>query len=452
MQQLLLERALLPEGWADNVLVHVQDGVIAGVEPDAAVLESLPRQPGVALPGMVNLHSHAFQRGMAGLAERAGSDDDSFWSWREVMYRFLDRLTPEDVEAIAALAYVEMVEAGFTTCVEFHYLHHDPSGAPYADIAEMATRIAAAADRAGIGLTLLPTYYRWSNFAGADPVPAQRRFLNDPDQLAWLLEASARAIEPLPSAVLGVAPHSLRAVTPEDLTYAVQLLPEGPIHIHAAEQEREVADCLVWSGRRPVAWLLDEMDIGPRWCIVHATHMAGDEVWRLAESGAVAGLCPLTEANLGDGICPATAYRRTGGLFGIGTDSNIRIDAAGELCALEYSQRLDERRRNRLADPGQSVGRSLVDAALAGGRQASGRPVGAIAAGHLADFLVLDTEHPSLDCRQGDDVLDGWIFATARSAIRDVWVSGAHVVREGQHIARDSVVAGFKAALRRLLT
>ncbi len=451
MQQLVLERALLRDGWAENVLVEFQDGVITGVEPQAGVLVGVPQQPGVTLPGLINLHSHAFQRGMAGMAERAASDDDSFWTWREVMYRFLERLTPEDVEAIAAMAYVEMVEAGFTTCVEFHYLHHDPSGTPYADIAEMAARIAAAADMAGIGLTLLPVYYRWSNFAGADPVPAQRRFLNDPDQFAWLVEASARAIEPLPDAVLGVAPHSLRAVTPEDLKYAAQLLPAAPIHIHAAEQEREVADCLVWSGRRPVEWLLDEMEIGPRWCIVHATHIAGDEIWRLANSGAVVALCPLTEANLGDGICPATAYRRAGGRFGIGTDSNIRIDAAGELCALEYSQRIDERRRNRLGDPGQSTGRALVDAVLAAGRQASGRSVGAIAIGNRADFLVLDDAHPSLDCREGDAVLDGWIFAAAGSPIRDVWISGVHVVRDGRHMAREAAVTGFKAAMRRVL-
>ena len=255
----------------------------------------------------------------------------------------------------------------------------------------------------------------------------------------------------MPGAALGVAPHSLRAVAPEDLQFAAQLLPDGPIHIHAAEQEREVADCLVWSGRRPVEWLLDETGLGPRWCIVHATHMTGDEIWRLAESGAVAGLCPVTEANLGDGICPATAYRRAGGRFGIGTDSNVSISAAGELRALEYSQRLVEGRRNRLANRGQSVGRALVDAALAGGRQVSGRPVGAIAPGNRADFLVLDHAHPSLACRQGDDVLDGWIFATETSAVRDVWVSGVHVVREGRHIAREIAAADFKACLRKVL-
>lgn len=451
MQQLVLDRALLPEGWAEDVLVHIQNGLIVAVEPQTIAAAGIPRQHGVIIPGMINVHSHAFQRGMAGRAERASGEEDSFWTWREVMYRFVDRLAPGDVEAIAALAFVEMVEAGFTTCVEFHYLHHDPSGAPYADIAEMAVRIAAAADMAGIGLTLLPVYYRWSNFGGAAPVPEQRRFINGPDQFAWLMEASARAIDPLPDAVLGVAPHSLRALMPEDIRFSLELLPEGPIHIHAAEQEREVADCLLWSGRRSVEWLLDEMGIGSRWCIVHATHMAGDEVSRLAGSGAVVGLCPLTEADLGDGICPVTAYRRANGRFGVGTDSNIRISAAGELSMLEYGQRLFEQRRNRLADPGQSVGRALVDAALAGGRQASGRAVGAIAAGYRADFVALDASHPSLDGREGDDILDGWIFAAADSPVRDVWISGAHVVRSGRHIGRDLAVSGFKSAIHRVL-
>ena len=450
MQKLFLERALLPEGWADDVLVRIRDGIITEVSLQAAAAGGV-RQAGVTLPGMINLHSHAFQRGMAGLAERASTGDDSFWTWRDVMYRFVDRLTPEDVQAIATLAYVEMVEAGFTTCVEFHYLHHDPSGAPYADIAEMAIRIASAADMAGIGLTLLPSYYRWSNFAGAAPVPAQRRFINDPDQFAWLVQASARVIDPLPGAVLGVAPHSLRAVAPDDLKFAVELVPDGPVHIHAAEQEKEVADCVAWSGQRPVEWLLDNMNLGPRWCIVHATHMSADEIHRLAESRAVAGFCPITEADLGDGICAATAYRQQGGRFGVGTDSNIRISAVGELCALEYGQRLVEQRRNLLADPGQSVGRALTDAALAGGAQASGRAVGRIAPGYRADLVVLDTTHPMLAGREGDVLLDSWIFAAGSSAVRDVWTSGAHVVREGRHIGRDLAASGFTAAVRRLI-
>jgi formimidoylglutamate deiminase len=450
MTLLAFDRALLPNGWADNVVVRFKDGVIHEVTAgDAGPIAEHRR--GVAVPGMPNLHSHAFQRGMAGLAERAATPDDSFWSWREVMYRFLDRLSPDDIETIATLAYVEMVEAGFTSCVEFHYLHHDPSGAPYANLAETAERIAAAAAISGIGLTLLPVLYRYGNFGAAPPAPGQRRFLNDPERFAKLLVASARAIEPLPGAVLGVAPHSLRAVTPEDLRALIAGAPRGPIHIHVAEQEKEVADCLAWCGRRPVEWLLEAVDVGPLWCLIHATHMTRDETKRVAHSGAVAGLCPVTEANLGDGIFNATDYRAAGGHFGVGTDSNIEIGVADELRALEYGQRLLHQRRNRLADPGASVGRALFDAALEGGAQASGRPVAAIAPGRRADFVLLDPSHPAIAGRDGDPVLDGWIFAARLSPVREVWVGGVQLVADGRHTLRDEATARFNATLRRLM-
>ena len=450
MTLLAFDRALLPDGWAENVVVRFKDGVVQEVRAGDPG-EFAEHRRGIAVPGMPNLHSHAFQRGMAGLAERAATGDDSFWTWRELMYRFLDRLSPDDIEAIATLAYVEMAEAGFTSCVEFHYLHHDPSGTPYANLAETAERIAAAAAASGVGLTLLPAFYRYGNFGGAQPEPGQRRFLNDPDRFARLLAASARAIEPLPGAVLGVAPHSLRGVTPEDLRMVLAGAPPGPIHIHAAEQEREVAGCLAWSGRRPVEWLLEEMDVGQRWCLIHATHMTGEETERLAQSGAVAGLCPVTEANLGDGIFRATDYRAAGGRFGIGTDSNVLIGVADELRAVEYAQRLVHQRRNRLADPGTSVGRALFDPALEGGAQASGRPVGAIAPGRRADFVVLDPGHPGIAGRNGDAVLDGWIFASRLSPVREVWIGGVCLVEDGRHNLRDEAVARFNATLSCML-
>jgi formiminoglutamate deiminase len=450
MTLLAFDRALLPDGWAENVVVRFKDGVVQEVRAGDPG-EFAEHRRGIAVPGMANLHSHAFQRGMAGLAERAATGDDSFWTWRELMYRFLDRLSPDDIEAIATLAYVEMAEAGFTSCVEFHYLHHEPSGAPYANLAETAERIAAAAATSGMGLTLLPAFYRYGNFGAAPPAPGQRRFLNNPERFAALLAASARILETLPGAVLGLAPHSLRAVAPEDLRTLLGGAPRGPIHIHVAEQEKEVADCLAWFGRRPVEWLLEAMDLGPRWCLIHATHMTGEETERLAQSGAVAGLCPVTEANLGDGIFNATDYRAAGGHFGVGTDSNILIGVAEELRALEYGQRLVHQRRNRLADPGASVGRALFDAALEGGAQASGRPVGAVAPGRRADFVLLDPGHPAIAGRDGDPVLDGWIFAARLSPVREVWVGGIQLVADGRHTLRDEATARFNATLSCIL-
>ena len=450
MGTLFFERALLPSGWASDVAIGIDGGeiasVVAGSPPRGA-----ERIAGVAVPGMVNLHSHAFQRGMAGLAEQAASGDDSFWTWRETMYLFVERLTPADLADIARLAYCEMAEAGFTSLVEFHYLHHAPDGRPYDDVAEMSSVVAQAAAEAGLGLTLLPVLYRFGNFGRVEPQPRQRRFLNDPDRYARLLEGAGRALARTPGAVLGLAPHSLRAVAPEDIALLASLPAPGPIHIHAAEQEKEVADCLAWSKRRPVEWLVGEACIGERWCLIHATHMTEEETVNLAKSRAVAGLCPLTEANLGDGIFPAELYRANGGRLGVGSDSNVEIDAAGEMRILEYGQRLTRRRRNRLADPGQSIGRSLFDAAVEGGAQAAGRPVGRLAPGNRADIVVLDGEHPSLAARDGDALLDGWLFAAQRGAVKDVWAEGQRVVAGGRHRLKDDAVRRYNSTLRRVL-
>jgi formiminoglutamate deiminase len=389
---------------------------------------------------------------MAGLTEYRGSGEDDFWSWRELMYRFLDRLTPEDVQAITAQAYAEMLQGGFTRVGEFHYLHHDPAGRPYAPLGEMASRIAAAAEATGIGLTLLPVFYAQGGFGGAPPAPGQRRFLNDADRFARLVEESRVAIAGLPDARLGIAPHSLRTVTPEDLTAILPLAGPGGIHIHAAEQTKEVDDCLAWSGRRPVEWLLDEAGLDGRWRLIHATHLTPDETRRLSQSGAVAGLCPITEANLGDGIFPAQPYLAAGGTMAIGTDSNVLIDAAQELRTLEYGQRLTRRARNVLAAPERtSTGATLFCAAVAGGAKALGEPVTGLAVGASADIVSLDAEHPALVGRSGDALLDGWIFAGDGRCVESVWRRGERVVEHGRHRDAGAIGAAYAATLKRLL-
>ena len=452
MQGLWFQTALLPTGWADDVRILHAEGRIAGVEVGVAALPGDGRG-GIGLPGLCNLHSHAFQRGMAGLAETRGPSDDSFWTWREVMYRFLDRLTPDDVEAIAALAYAEMLEAGFTRVGEFHYLHHDIDGSAYADPAELATRVAAAADASGIGLTLLPVFYAQGGFGGAPASPAQRRFLNDPDGFARLVEASRRVLHGLPDANLGVAPHSLRAATPRQLERILPLADGGPIHIHIAEQTKEVDDCLAWSGQRPVEWLLDHAPVDSRWCLVHATHMSDAETDRLAVSGAVAGLCPITEANLGDGVFPGARFLAAGGAFGVGSDSNVLIDAAEELRLLEYGQRLTSRARNVLASAGRtSTGATLFAGALRGGAQALGQAQAGLCEGAPADIVGLDADHPSLAGRSGDALLDGWIFAARAGAVDQVWRYGRKVVEGGRHLQKDAIAQRYRQTLAKVLS
>jgi formimidoylglutamate deiminase len=453
---LFAESALLPDGWARDVLFEVAPGgALAAVTPNAAP-GAAPRAGGVVLPGMPNLHSHAFQRAMAGLAERAGPGDDSFWTWREVMYSFVARLTPEQVEAIAAQLYVEMLKAGYTAVGEFHYLHYDPEGRPYADRAEMSHRVIAAARKAGIGITQLPVLYGFSDFGGLEARPGQRRFLHEPDAFLGLVENLIRAAGDDPNIRIGIAPHSLRAVTPETLAAAIAGLDAldagAPIHIHIAEQHSEVRDCIEWCGLRPVEWLLQNADVGPRWCLVHATHVTEEEARRLAASGAVAGLCPTTEANLGDGVFPAPAYLEAGGAFGIGSDSHISVSPIEELRWLEYGQRLTARRRNLLArDPGSpSVGARLFEDALAGGAQALGRPIGRLAPGARADLIVVDPERPNLYGRSDDLFLDALVFAGNDNPVTGVMVGGDWVVRDGRHAQEDQILAAYKSAVAAL--
>jgi formiminoglutamate deiminase len=446
------DSAWLPEGWQPHVRVVVRSGMITEVVRGSEAAADDVRLTRV-VPGLPNLHSHAFQRAMAGLAERRGpSGTDDFWSWREVMYRFLGRIEPDDLETIAAYAYADMLEAGFTSVGEFHYLHRSPQGGLYQEPAELALRHAAAADTTGIGLTLLPVFYESSQFGGAPPTAGQRRFITDRGEFARIVERVRAAVPASGARNCGIAPHSLRAVTAAQLALLLGEHPRGPVHIHAAEQVREVEDCLAFTGLRPVEWLLAHAGLDERWCVVHATHLTDAEVNALARSGAVAGLCPITEANLGDGVFPAPAYCGARGRWGIGTDSHIRLDAAGELRQLEYSQRLVHRRRNVLARPDQpSSGTSLFEAALSGGAQALALPVGAIAAGCRADFLELDGAHPDLAGRGPELTLDTWLFAAGRSLIRQVIAGGQTVVEHGRHRLRDRIDATYRRVLGRLL-
>ncbi|WP_242126586.1 formimidoylglutamate deiminase [Sphingobium sp. Sx8-8] len=441
---LWFQQALLPDGWHDHVRITLSGGLVADVVPGVAPQPGDERH-GPAFPGLPNVHSHAFQRGMAGLAEQAGEGSDSFWTWREVMYRFVDRLDPEGLHAIAALAYAEMLESGFTSVGEFHYLHHAPDGTSYADPAAMAQAIVQAAEDTGIALTLLPVFYAHAGFGGAAPAHGQRRFLHSPDSFARLLEA----LSTLEGLTLGIAPHSLRAVTPQQLAAITALAPDAPVHIHIAEQIPEVEACLAWSGQRPVEWLMDHAEVDPRWCLVHATHVTPAECGAIARSGATVGLCPITEANLGDGLFPARAFLAQGGRIGIGSDSNVQIDAAAELRLLEYGQRLTHHGRNLLASaPGRSTGASLTLAAQQGAR-ALGQAPAQLAPGAPADIVTLRSDHPAIAARSGDRLLDGWIFAGAR--IDSVWRGGRKRVSAGVHHARPQIEARYVPLLKALL-
>jgi formimidoylglutamate deiminase len=431
----LADAALLTDGVHERVLIDLAaDGTFRSVTPGSR--EPGERLAGLVVPGMPNLHSHAFQRAMAGLAERKGLTGDGFWGWREVMYRFLTNLTPDDVEAIAAQLYVECLLHGYTSVAEFHYLHNAPDGSRYDDAAELSRRIVAAAEHAGIGLTLLPVLYRRSGFGGAPPTEAQRRFVLSIDDYARLCAAMAHSV------TIGIAPHSLRAITPEELAAAVALVRNCPIHIHVAEQEKEVADCIAWSGARPVTWLLDHAPVDHRWCLVHATHTDRAELRRLASSDAVVGLCQTTEANLGDGIFPLPDYLAEGGRFGIGSDANVGTNPVEELRWLEYIHRLQTRKRN--------VTDHLHQRALSGGAQVLGRNCGAIEAGKVADLVVLDTDHPSLVGRGGDRLIDAWLFSGNGTPVRDVMVAGGWVVRDGRHRVQEPITTAFQRTMRRL--
>lgn len=446
MTTLHAQSALLPNGWAKNVRLRIEAGRIAAVEAGADAQVDDERHA-VLLPAMPNLHSHAFQRGMAGLAEVRGPSSDSFWSWRTVMYKFALSMTPDHVEAVAAQLYMEMLEAGFSRVGEFHYLHHDRDGSPYANPAELAQRIAAASVETGLSLTLLPVFYAHSGFGGAAPAEGQRRFIHSPNAFEKLMTSCAGLVAGLDGGVLGVAPHSLRAVTPEELSTVVPLANGGPVHIHVAEQVKEVEDCVAWSGARPVEWLLDNAPVDEKWCLIHATHMTDAETRMMAKRGAAAGLCPITEANLGDGIFSAPAFLEEGGKFGIGSDSNILISLPEELRTFEYSQRLGLRARNVVAESGGSTGQKLFEGALVGGAQALGTTAG-LAKGNSADLFSLDVS--KIPYLAPDKILDHWLFAGGVS-VDCVWARGVRQVSGGRHRRRDEISRRFKTAMQELL-
>ncbi|MEO8751886.1 MAG: formimidoylglutamate deiminase [Casimicrobiaceae bacterium] len=444
--------ALLPGGWANAVAIDVDaSGRIAAVEANANA-DGRETFHGPVVAAMPNLHSHAFQRALAGRTGHvAPGNDDSFWTWRKAMYAFLDRVDADAFEAIAAQAYVEMARAGYASVAEFHYVHHDPAGKPYGDPAELAWRIVAAAATAGLGLTLLPVFYAHGGFGGMPTTAAQRRFVHTPYTFTHLhdkLGASAAEHD----YVLGIAPHSLRAVTAEELGQLVRLAGlSAPIHIHAAEQTREVDECYALNRMRPVEWLLTQAHVDSRWCLVHATHMTEREVAALAASGAVAGLAPTTEADLGDGSFPGIAYLAANGRFGVGSDSNTNISPFAELRQFEWSQRIRARRRNVLPVTGNAtIGTSLWARAALGGAQALAQPTGAIAAGRYADLVVLDTSDPALAEQDHEDILDAAIFGPVHTPVRDVMARGRFIVQEGRHAQQNAVFARYRATLARL--
>jgi formimidoylglutamate deiminase len=436
---LFFQQARLPDGWARDVLVSVRDGQIAAVETGAAPGDA-ERVSGAVIPAMTNLHSHAFQRAMAGLAERGGAGVDDFWAWRAAMYGFLGKLTPGQVEAIAAQLQVELLEQGYAGICEFHYLHNAPDGRPYDDPAEMAWAIRRAAETTGIGLTLTPVLYASSGFGGAPPSDGQKRFIMDVDGFLKLIEATKAE---------ALSFHSLRAVTPEQMATVLAAIPDLPIHMHAAEQTGEVEACLAWSGERPVEWLLNHQDLSSRWALVHATHMTDAEATGLARSGATAVLCPSTEGNLGDGFFNAAPYLAAGGHFGIGTDSHVSTSPTEELRWFEYGRRLQARRRTLGGEEGGNVGAWLWTQAAKAGSGPTGRSVGEIAIGARADFVVLDPDHPTLAGRSGDLILDSFVFS-GQGGVREVWAGGRRLVQDGRHIARDAVAARYRSALQAL--
>jgi formimidoylglutamate deiminase len=450
MTKIFASKILTSSGWKENITVEINaDGHIEKLRTDT---KEYDHHVGCLLPAPVNAHSHSFQRAMSGLTEYRGPNPkDSFWTWRKLMFKFLKQLDPDIVEAIAAFVQMEMLEAGFSTNVEFHYLHHSESGRPYDDIAEMSQRIISAANQSGIGLTLLPVFYQYGGCDLRALEDGQRRFGNNLDQFQTLFQRVSKILETSPpDTFLGLAPHSLRAVDPKDLIELVNIAEKNPIHMHLAEQVAEVDEVKEFLGARPVEWVMENLDISNQWCMIHCTQMVPHEVKMLAKTQAVAGLCPITESSLGDGIFEGANWMSNNGNIAIGSDSNVRISLSEEIRTLEYSQRLRDRSRAVLANSHQSTGRRLFEGICKGGAQAAGRKTGLIKEGYLADLLALNTNHVDLERHKEDTLLDSYIFSGDDRMISDVWSAGRHLVKDGEHISRTEITRAYKKATKKL--
>lgn len=452
---LFAPEALLPSGWARDVLLEWNDGgEIVRVTPGAKRGKA-PRAAGPVLPGMPNLHSHAFQRAMAGLAEVRGHPTDDFWTWREAMYHLVTHLEPDDIGAIAGQLYVEMLKHGYTSVAEFHYLQHDPRGEPYADRAELAHRVIDAANATGIAMTLLPVLYAHGGFGHKPLNAAQKRFAGDAAAIAKLLRDLIGQYAGTPRLAFGVAPHSARAVDALELTEIVAAMDGidafAPIHMHASEQTAEVRECFETQGVTPIHWVMDLVPVDKRWCFVHATHATEEERERMRSALAVAGLCPTTEANLGDGIFPFSEHFQQQGRWGVGGDSHVARSPFEELRALEYSQRLTQRVRNVSAsEAAPEVATNLWIGACAGGAQALGQPVGLLATGRRADLVVLDGDDVDLESLDAPGALAVATFSGNTNRVRDVYVGGKGVVTGGRHPREAQARDAFRATLKRL--
>ena len=452
IQYFFAQRALLSSGWAKEVLFSVKDGQFHSFKTDCAPTAECHVLSGPVLPTIANVHSHAFQRVMAGAAEVSLNPNDSFWSWRDLMYKIVQKLTPEDAYIIAKQLYIDMLKAGYTQVGEFHYLHHDAGGKHYGQIGEMANQIISAANESGMGLTLLPVLYSHSGFGGQAPNAGQARFINSTDSYLALHQSCDKTLANHPIHKLGICFHSLRAVTKPQIERVLQSLAKDcPVHIHIAEQQKEVQDSLAFSGQRPVEWLHNEIGLDARWCLVHATHLTDAERQTIASSQAVAGLCPTTEANLGDGIFPGVAFEQDNGRWGIGSDSHVSLSIVEELRTYEYGQRLRDQQRNRLYRPDQtSVGDNLYQQALLGGNQACDVSLG-LAEGNRADFMVLDESHPFIAASEAKDLLNRWLFATNENLVKDVFVAGNHTIENFRHQQEDSSRLAFIQVIKKAM-
>jgi len=441
--------------WAQDVVLTVGvDGHWSNIQTKAApeALRDAERLNGPVLPGIVNAHSHAFQRAIAGLTERAGAGQDDFWRWRDRMYSAALRITPDQLEAVAALLYAELLQAGYTQVCEFHYLHKGTDGKPYADPLDMSLALVRAAQRTGMGLTLLPTLYMRSGFGTSGLREDQRRFASTPDSVLRLAEGVPARGDGCVNT--GLALHSLRAVDAAALQeVAAAAQSRGmAVHIHIAEQTQEVDDCMAATGQRPVDWLLSHAPVDARWNLVHATQSTPEELQGVSRSGASVVICPSTEANLGDGVFDLPACAAAGGRWSIGSDSHVTRSWQEELRLLEYSQRLALRQRNIAARVlgGPSSADMLFSKALAGGSAASSLPLGGLSVGQRADFMVLDTASAALLGVPADHVLDAMVFSSPDARLDAVFVAGQRVVSGGQVPGWPRLAADFSRAMNTL--